>query len=100
MESYAAVRRFVFAEGHSPREASRVLSLSRETVSKMCRFSLPPGYTRKKPVGKPKLDREDALYDAILSEISAGSLKGGDRLKVSELAKRHGLSADSGHENA
>lgn len=41
---------------------------------------------------KPLPDREDALYDAILSEISAGSLKGGDRLKVSELAKRHGLS--------
>lgn len=41
---------------------------------------------------KPLPDREDALYDAILSEISAGTLKGGDRLKVSELAKRHGLS--------
>lgn len=31
------------------------LGLSRETVLKMCRFSLPPGYTRTKPVAKPKL---------------------------------------------
>ena len=51
MESYAAVRRFVFVEGRSQREAARVFCLSRETVAKMCRFSLPPGYTRTKPVG-------------------------------------------------
>ncbi len=55
VESYAAVRRFVFVEGNSRREAARVFGLSRETVLKMCRFSLPPGYTRTKPVAKPKL---------------------------------------------
>jgi DNA-binding transcriptional regulator LsrR (DeoR family) len=43
---YAAVRRFVFVEGRSRREAARVFGLSRETVAKMCRFSLPPGYMR------------------------------------------------------
>jgi hypothetical protein len=32
-----------------------VFGLSRETAAKMCRFSLPPGYARTKPVGKPKL---------------------------------------------
>lgn len=42
---------------------------------------------------RPLPDGEDVLYDAILSDISAGLLKGGERLKVSELAKRHGLSA-------
>ena len=46
MEVYAAVRRFVFVEGRSQREASRVFGLSRKTVLKMCRFSLPPGYRR------------------------------------------------------
>jgi transposase len=46
VDNYAAVRRFVFVEGHSRREAARVFGLSRETVLKMCRFSLPPGYTR------------------------------------------------------
>lgn len=65
MEVYAAVRRFVFIEGRSRREA-RVFGLSRETVLKMCRFSLPPGYTRTKPVGKPKLGPLLAMIDAIL----------------------------------
>ena len=66
MESYAAVRRFVFVEGHSRREATRVFGLSRETVSKMCRFSLPPGYTRTKPAEKPKLGPLLPVIDAIL----------------------------------
>ena len=55
VEVYAAIRHFVFIEGNSRREAARVFGLSRETVLKMCRFSLPPGYTRTKPVTKPKL---------------------------------------------
>ena len=42
------------------------------------------------------LDRADGtetLYDAILEDISSGRLVGGQRLKVSELAKRFGVSA-------
>lgn len=70
VESYAAVRQFVFVEGHSRREASRVFGLSRETVSKMCRFSLPPGYTRTKPVGKPKLGALLPVIDEILAWTS------------------------------
>jgi len=66
VESYAAVRRFVFVEGHSRREAARVFGLSRETVAKMCRFSLPPGYTRKEPAAKPKLGALLAVIEAIL----------------------------------
>ena len=66
VESYAAVRRFVFVEGHSRREAARVFGLSRETVGKMCRFSLPPGYTRKEPATKPKLGPLLPVIDAIL----------------------------------
>ena len=66
VESYAAVRRFVFVEGHSRREAARVFGLSRETVAKMCRFSLPPGYTRTKPVEKPKLGPLLPVIDGIL----------------------------------
>jgi transposase len=67
VEVYAAVRQFVFSDGNSRREAARVFGLSRETVSKMCRFSLPPGYTRVKPVGKPKLGRLIPVIDAILA---------------------------------
>ena len=66
VEVYAAVRRFVFVEGHSRREAARVFGLSRETVLKMCRFSLPPGYTRKGPATKPKLGLLLPVIDAIL----------------------------------
>ena len=57
VEVYAAVRRFFFVEGRSRREAAWVFGLSRETVLKMCRFSLPPGYTRTVPISKPKLGR-------------------------------------------
>ena len=66
VEVYAAVRHFVFIEGNSRREAARVFGLSRETVSKMCRFSLPPGYTRTKLVKKPKLGTLLPVIDAIL----------------------------------
>jgi DNA-binding transcriptional regulator LsrR (DeoR family) len=55
VEVYAAVRQFVFNDGKSRREAARVFGLSRETVSKMCRFSMPPGYVRQRPAAKPKL---------------------------------------------
>jgi DNA-binding GntR family transcriptional regulator len=41
----------------------------------------------------PQLDPEATLYEAILGEISTGKLEGGQRLKVSDLAKRYGLSA-------
>jgi transposase len=66
VEVYAAVRHFVFVEGNSRREAARVFGLSRETVLKMCRFSLPPGYVRVKPVAKPKLGALLPVIDAIL----------------------------------
>ena len=66
VEVYAAVRHFVFIAGHSRREAARVFGLSRETVLKMCRFSLPPGYTRTKPIEKPKLGPLLPVIEAIL----------------------------------
>lgn len=75
VEVYAAVRRFVFIEGRSRREAARVFGLSRETVLKMCRFSLPPGYRRTKPVGKPKLGPLLPVIDAILEGDRTGPVK-------------------------
>jgi len=75
VEVYAAVRRFVFVEGHSQREAARVFGLSRETVSKMCRFSLPPGYVRTKPVAKPKLGALIPIIDAILEADQTAPVK-------------------------
>ena len=75
VEVYAAVRRFVFIEGNSRREAARVFGLSRETVLKMCRFSLPPGYTRTKPVAKPKLGPLLPVIDAILDADRTAPVK-------------------------
>lgn len=75
VEVYAAVRRFVFIDGNSRREAARVFGLSRETVGKMCRFSLPPGYTRTVPVAKPKLGALLAVIDLILETDRAAPVK-------------------------
>ena len=75
MEVYAAVRRFVFVEGKSRREAARVFGLSRETVSKMCRFSLPPGYVRQRPAEKPKLGPLIPVIDAILETDRTAPVK-------------------------
>src|ERR1700726_1190525 len=55
VEIYAAVRRFVFVEGKSRREAARAFGLSRDTISKMCRYSAQPGYVRSKAPERPKL---------------------------------------------
>ncbi len=75
VEVYAAVRRFVFVDGNSRREAARVFGLSRETVTKMCRFSLPPGYTRTMPVVKPKLGALLPVIDAILEADRSAPVK-------------------------
>ena len=67
LDNYAAVRRFVFIEGHSQREAARVFGLARKTIAKMCRFSAPPGYQRIKPIERPTLGPFIGVIDAILS---------------------------------
>ena len=66
VEIYAAVRRFVFIEGNSRREAARVFGLSRDTIAKMCRYSAPPGYVRTKAPKRPKLGPLLPVIDAIL----------------------------------
>ena len=40
--------------------------MSRDTIGKMCRFSVPPGYVRSKPPEKPKLGALIPVIDAIL----------------------------------
>jgi hypothetical protein len=63
VEIYASVRRFVFIEGKSRREAARVFGLSRDTIAKMCRYSAPPGYEAPE---RPKLGLLVPVIDAIL----------------------------------
>ncbi len=66
VETYAAVRQYVFVEGKSRREAARFFGLSRDTVARMCRYPEPPGYQRTKPPEKPKLGPLLPVIDAIL----------------------------------
>jgi transposase len=75
VEIYAAVRRFVFVEGKSRREAAKVFGLSRDTISKMCRYSAPPGYVRSKPPERPKLGALVPVIDAILESDKTAPAK-------------------------
>ena len=60
--------------GNSRREAARIFGLSRETVLKMCRFSLPPGYTRTKPVVALHLTRFClTLCDEVAACVPVGA---------------------------
>jgi len=47
VEMYLRVRRACFVEGMSAREAARVYGLHRDTVRKMLKYSVPPGYRRE-----------------------------------------------------
>ncbi len=66
MELYARVRRAVFVEGVSEREAAQRFGLARETVRKMLRYAAPPGYRRQKPIRRPKLDAYTPIIDQIV----------------------------------
>jgi transposase len=66
--SYDAVRRAVFVEGLSRREAAKRFGKDPRTIRKMCDFSAPPGYRRAKPPVRPKLDPFLGVIDAILAD--------------------------------
>ena len=68
VELYAAVRRAVYVEGISQREASKRFGMARKTVHKMLGYSVPPGYQRKQPVKRPKLEAFLGVIDQILEE--------------------------------
>ncbi len=68
VELYAAVRRAVYVEGISEREAAKRFGMARRTVHRMLSYSAPPGYQRKQPVKRPKLDIYLGVIDQILEE--------------------------------
>ena len=68
VDVYLRVRRAVMVEGMSIREASRVFGLHRDTVRKMVAYSVPPGYRRHSPPGRPKLEPYTGVIDRILEE--------------------------------
>src|SRR5271157_3910052 len=68
VELYAQVRRAVYVEGISQREAARRFGIDPRTVAKMLAFSVPPGYRRSRPPARPKLDAFSEMIDRILEE--------------------------------
>ena len=66
VEMYVQVPRACMVEGMSVREASRVFGLHRDTVRKMLAYSVPPGYRRKSPPRRPKLEDFTGVIDRIL----------------------------------
>ncbi len=68
MELYARVRRAVVVDKMSEREAAKEFGLARETVRKMLRYAVPPGYRRQQPVRRPKLDAWVGAIDQILED--------------------------------
>ncbi len=49
--------------------------LARETVRKMLRYSVPPGYRRQQPARRPKLDAWVGAIDQILKQDKTESRK-------------------------
>ncbi len=68
VDLYAQVRRAVRIEGLSERAAARRFGIDPRTVSKMLKFSVPPGYRRSKPPVRPKLDPFIEVIDRILAD--------------------------------
>src|SRR5260370_32331693 len=68
VELYWQVRRAVYVEGMSRREAARRFGIDPRTVAKMLVFSVPPGYRRSRPPGRPKLDPFVGIIERILEE--------------------------------
>ena len=68
VDVYLRVRRAVMVEGMSIRETARTFGLHRDTVRKMLAYSVPPGYRRQSPPGKPKLEPYTGVIDRILED--------------------------------
>src|ERR1700690_3866209 len=68
VEIYGRIRRAVLVEGKSERSVAREFGVARETVRKMLRYTVPPGYRRKEPAKRPKLGPWVGVIDAILED--------------------------------
>lgn len=68
VELYNRVRLACHVQGMSKREASRLFGIDRKTVAKILQHSVPPGYRRRKPPSRPKLDAFTGIIDKILED--------------------------------
>ena len=67
MELYLKVR-LACSEGMSRRQAAKHFNISRDSVAKMLSYSTPPGYRRRSPIRRPKLDAFVSTIDRWLDE--------------------------------
>ena len=67
MDFYLRVR-LACSEGMTQRQAAKHFNISRDTVRKMLSYSTPPGYQRRSPVRRPKLDPFVQTIDRWLDE--------------------------------
>ena len=67
VELYARVRHAVQIGGMSRRAAAEKFGIDPRTVAKMLKFSVPPGYVRRKPPFRPKLDAFTGVIEEILA---------------------------------
>jgi len=67
VELYLKVR-LACSEGMSRRRAAKHFNISRDSVAKMLSYSAPPGYQRRSPIRRPKLDAFVATIDHWLDE--------------------------------
>ena len=77
MELHRKVR-LACREGMSERAAARHFGISRESVRKMLRFSVPSGYRRTVAVRRPRIDGFTELIDQWLEEDRARPQPGPD----------------------
>jgi len=63
---YLQIRRKVVLEGKSQRQVAKELGHSRKTVAKALKHSSPPGYRRKSPLKRPKIDPFKKIIDTWL----------------------------------
>ncbi len=79
VEIYAPVRRFVFVEGHSRREAARIFEVNRDVVVEIGGYSAPPGYVR---MTTPARSRLGSLVPVVETILEADDLAPSDALDL------------------
>jgi transposase len=94
VDIYGRVRRAVLVNGRSQRAVAREFGISRDSVRKMLRYSVPPGYQRQQPIKRPKLGPWLGVIDAILEEDKARPVKQRHTVKriFERLKEEHGFS--------
>jgi len=71
VEIYYKVRRAHYVDGVSIHELSRVFGIHRDTVRKMLSHSVPPGYQRRQPAARAKLDPFTGIIEEDCKDLRA-----------------------------